>query len=131
MSAADVRTALPSIILPSPATSGLYHSQRPPLSVTAMLVQPASIEELSLEAKRFVQETVLHSDTVDLIAVHQGVGEPVEQVLDCQQRQSLVGRGVPPLPGLALFRWHDAPSFGYLKVGVVLYYDDPGLVPGL
>ena len=76
-----------------------------------------------------VQQVVLHSDTVDPVTVDQGVGEPVEEVLGGQQRHPLVGCSVPPLPGLAFLWWHDALSFSYLKVSVVLHYDHPGRVP--
>ena len=82
-----MRAALSPVILTSPVPTGLYHSQRPPLSVTLVLVQPASVEELSLEADRLAQQTVLDADAVDLVAVHHGVGEPGEQVLDCQQER--------------------------------------------
>ena len=43
----------------------------------------------------------------------------------------VVGREVPPGPVLAPARRQDAPRLQHLKVGVVLHYDDPGLVPGL
>ena len=126
-----MRTALSPVILTSPVPTGLYHSQRSPLSVTTVLVQPASLEELGLEAEGLVQQTVMDADAVDLVAVHHGVGEPVEQILDGQQGHPLVGCGVPSLPGLPFLRWHDALRFSDLEVSVVLHYDDPGLVPGL
>ena len=55
MSAADVRTALPPVIPASPLTTGFYHSQSSPLSVTPVLVQAASVEELGLETDRLVE----------------------------------------------------------------------------
>ena len=50
----DVRTALPPISLTSPAPSGFYYRQQPPLAVTPVLVQPASVEELSGETDGLV-----------------------------------------------------------------------------
>ena len=43
----------------------------------------------------------------------------------------VVGREVPPVPVLPGARRKDAPRLQHLKVGVVLHYDDPGLVAGL
>ena len=82
-----MRTAVSPVILTSPVPAGLYHSQRSPFSVTTVLVQPASLKELGLEAEGLVQQTVMDADAVDLVAVHHGVGEPGEQVLDCQQER--------------------------------------------
>ena len=43
----------------------------------------------------------------------------------------MVGREVPPVPVVPGARRKNAPRLQHLKVGVVLHYDDPGLVPGL
>ena len=88
-SASDVRAALAPVVLACPPASGLDEGQGSLLAVTAVLVQAASVKELRLQPHGLVQQTVRHSDAVDLVTVDQGVGEPVEQVLGGQQGHAL------------------------------------------
>ena len=54
----DTGTAPAPVILSRPAARGLYESQGPGLSVAVVKVQPALVEELSLQSYRLAQLTV-------------------------------------------------------------------------
>ena len=53
----DPGTAPSPVILASPATRGLYESQGPGLTVAVVKVEPALVEELSLQSYRLAQLT--------------------------------------------------------------------------
>lgn len=53
----DTRTAPAPVILSRPAALWLYESQGPGLTVAVVKVQPALVEELSLQSYRLAQLT--------------------------------------------------------------------------